>query len=85
MPFTNINTLVLRLVTEGSPEDSHRANISSTSDSKSTSDDSSTSAYTFVGDCYLHGVMNGECFGFKRHDGQMQWRDGVKLEDIKIV
>jgi hypothetical protein len=48
-------------------------------------DNSPTSTYTFVGDCYLHGVMNGECFGFKKPDGHMQWRTGVKVEDIKIV
>lgn len=46
---------------------------------------SPASTYTFVGDCYLHGVMNAECFGFKRPDGQMQWRTNIKLEDIKII
>ena len=41
--------------------------------------------YTYVGDCHMHGVMDGEWFTTKDSSGQTIWKPGVELKDISIV
>ncbi|KAK5121031.1 hypothetical protein LTR85_005815 [Meristemomyces frigidus] len=43
------------------------------------------SRYAYVGDCYLHGVMDGEPFKTKGWFGTESWTREVKLVDIVIV
>ncbi|KAI1456232.1 hypothetical protein F4805DRAFT_432913 [Annulohypoxylon moriforme] len=44
------------------------------------------STYEYVGECYLHGAMQGEDFQSTRFFGQKYWNvDVSKLVDIKIV
>ncbi|KAI1740769.1 hypothetical protein F4680DRAFT_85982 [Xylaria scruposa] len=46
----------------------------------------SDSAYEFVGDCYLHGSMNGEDFKIKSFIGTTHYKtDMSKIVDISIV
>jgi len=45
----------------------------------------SISRYHFVGDCYLHGVMDGEPFRIQGRMGTQQWKQNVKLVDITII
>jgi len=45
----------------------------------------SVSKYTFVGDCYMHGVMDGEPFKVSSAGARQQWKTDVKLVDISIV
>jgi hypothetical protein len=42
------------------------------------------SKYVYVGDCYLHGVMDGEPFKVKGWFGS-SWNTNVKLVDVSIV
>ncbi|KAI1394825.1 hypothetical protein F4819DRAFT_501525 [Hypoxylon fuscum] len=47
---------------------------------------SDSSTYEFVGDCYLHGAMEGEDFQAKGYFGRTQFKiDVSKLVDITIV
>jgi hypothetical protein len=41
--------------------------------------------FYFVGDCYLHGVMDGEPMSQSDWRGNKSWKTDVKIEDIKIV
>lgn len=41
--------------------------------------------YNFVGDCYLHGAMDGECFKERAEDGTMRFRRNIKTVDVTIV
>jgi hypothetical protein len=44
------------------------------------------SKYDFIGDCYLHGSMNGEDFiTVDANDSQRFWVDPVHLTDISIM
>ncbi|KAI0014702.1 hypothetical protein F4780DRAFT_187687 [Xylariomycetidae sp. FL0641] len=46
----------------------------------------SDSAYRFVGDCYLHGAMEGEDFRFQGPDGKLAWAaDMTQIVDITLV
>lgn len=41
--------------------------------------------YSFVGDCYLHGVMDGECFKETRWFGRQNFRQNIETVDVTIV
>jgi len=45
----------------------------------------SVSKYRFVGECYMHGVMDGEPFKGANLLGWQRWKADVKLVDISIV
>ena len=43
------------------------------------------STYVYVGSCYVHGVMDGECFKTRDWLGRERFRTDVELVDITIV
>ena len=43
------------------------------------------STYTYVGSCYVHGIMDGECFKTRDWIGRERFRADVELVDITIV
>lgn len=45
----------------------------------------SDATYTYVGDCYLHGVMEGECFKARGWFGTQHYRQDVGTVEITIV
>lgn len=45
----------------------------------------SVSRYTYVGDCYLHGVMDGEPFKTQGWFGVTGWKGDVKVVDVVIA
>ena len=63
---------IIREIDSGSAPNSETARLSS------------TARYEYVGDCYTHGVMDGECFVDKDSNGQDTWKTDVELVDIAI-
>ena len=43
------------------------------------------STYTYVGSCYVHGIMDGECFTTRDWIGRQRFRTDVELVDITVV
>ena len=41
--------------------------------------------FEYVGNCYLHGVMNGELFIMEDDEGKQYWRQDIELVDIQIA
>ena len=58
---------------------------SNTASDSATAQLEAASTYNYFGDCYMHGVMDGECFRTTDSSGQETWKTDVKLVDITIT
>ncbi|MBE7181285.1 MAG: hypothetical protein INR71_08765 [Terriglobus roseus] len=54
-------------------------------DAESSTDSLRGKEFTYIGDCYLHGVMKGEPFAATNWLGRQSWRTDITVEDIRIV
>lgn len=84
-PGVRSNDLVVALVGGFQPYVLHPATEHTAPGESAAQSLEAVSRYTYVGDCYLHGVMNGEPFKVKRWFGNETWKTDVKLVDIAIV